>query len=93
METSQYGFGGYKIETGKSTPSGVEIGTISQQTVLKYEDFDFDNLYSLKLFRTNTSPARISLYIDLTENEPLEYYDDYNRDSGEVRARSREGTR
>ncbi|HIW57776.1 MAG TPA: glycoside hydrolase family 95 protein [Firmicutes bacterium] len=83
METFAYGFGGYKIETGKSTPSGVEIGTISQRTVLKYEDFDFDNLYSLKLFRTNTSPAKISLYVDLTENEPLEYYDDYNRDSGE----------
>ena len=83
METFAYGFGGYKIETGKPTPSGAEIGTISQQTVLKYEDFDFDNLYSLKLFRTNTSPAKISLYIDLTENEPLEYYDDYNRDSGE----------
>ncbi len=74
-EAFEYGFGNYKNE-------GTAIGTINGKAVLKFNNISMDSLMSVYFKKSNTSPSKTTLYIDLAENESKTYYDDYAKNSG-----------
>ena len=80
-EDYEYGFGNFKLE-------GTNIGTINGRAVIKYKNIDFDGLLGINFTKSDTRPSKTTLYYDVQESEAKEYYNDYDKDSGDGKGQS-----